>query len=627
MLDFLRRKAQSTVIQVTIVAIILVFVFWGVGGNQGDGLNSLATVNEQMISYQDYQRSYDQKVNQLRSQLGGEIPPGLLDNLGLKEQILDELIQRELLRQGAVASGLLVSDDEVRQAIQEMPAFQQDGVFDVDWYKQVLAGNRMSLTDFEASVKDDLLTAKVLGHLSRFGGVSEAELQDRFNLDYRQKKFSYVAFEAADFEKKVEIKDEALAAFFEPRRDSYRAQPEVNLDYILFPFGSTAGTVGEAELAAYYEQHKDEYVVAETRRARHILVKVAESATEEEVAQGRQQAEGLLQQARGGKDFAELARKNSDDQGSAAKGGELGFFGRGQMVAPFEEAVFSLEKGGMTLVRSQFGFHVVKLEEVRPGRVKPLAEVREALAVKLSRDGARNLAFKQASEAYEKIILSGSLARYAESGGGSLQETGLFKRDQPPAFLQDEPAFLRAALGLKQGELSSIIDGAGGYAVFFAREIKEPPAPELARVRKQVEKEYVKERSVELARAAAENLRTALVGGANLEEEVKGSGGSLQQSPFISRVDRAGSRLAPALLDAGLALTAAKPVADRVEEVGQSFYVLVYQEEKAAPAELFQQKHDELAAKLAEENRALLLASWVADLRARAEITISPSFN
>ncbi len=628
MLDFLRRKAQSTVIQVVIVAIILVFMFWGVGGNQGNGPNSLATVNGQMISYQEYQRLYDQKLNQLRDQLGGEIPPGLLENLGLKQKILDELIQRMLLSQGAVAAGVKVSDEEVRQAIQEMPAFQKDGVFNVDWYNQVLAGNRMNVSDFEASVKDDLLTAKILGHLSRFGGVSEAELKDRFNLDYTQKKFSYVTFEAADFENKVQINDADLAAFFESHRDNYLSQPEVDLNYVLFPYGSEAvPRVAEEDVAAYYEQHKEDYVVPETRRARHILIKVAEDAPEAEVDQARKRAESLLKEARNGKSFAELARRNSDDKGSAANGGDLGFFGRGQMVPPFEEAVFGLEKGGTTLVRSRFGFHVIKLEDIKPARVKPLDEVREAIATKLGKERAKDQAFKQAREAYEKIILSGSLAKYAESGGVSLKETGLFKRDQPPAILKGEPAFLQAALDLKEGELSSIIEGTSAYAVFFAKEIKKPQPPELAKVRKQVEKDFIKVRSVELAREAAAKLLADLKSGANLADDVKGSGGIIQVSPFISRVDRAGSRLDPILLNAGLALTAARPVADQVEKVGQSFYVLVYQAEKAPPAGLFKEKHDELAAKLADENRAELVSAWVANLRAKAEIVVNPSFN
>ena len=152
MLDLLRRKAQSTVIQVIIVAIILVFVFWGVGGQQGAGVNSVATVDDVPISYVDFQRAYNQQIDQLSGQFGGNIPAGLLETLGIKEQVLDGLIQRTLISLGAAETGLMASDVEVRNKIQDMEAFKQNGAFDVGWYKQILTGNRMTPTEFEQSM-------------------------------------------------------------------------------------------------------------------------------------------------------------------------------------------------------------------------------------------------------------------------------------------------------------------------------------------------------------------------------------------------------------------------------------------------------------------------------------------
>lgn len=627
MLDFLRRKAQSTVIQVTIVAIILVFIFWGVGSREGNEAVSLASVNGEKISVGDYQRLYDQKLNQLRDQLGGEIPSGLMESLGLKAQVVDEIVRRQLIRQGAGNAGLIVSDAEVRQAIQEMPVFKNKGSFDANWYKGVLANNRMSVPEFEDSVRADLLTSKVLGHLSRLGGVSEAELNDRFKFDYRQKQFAYVAFPASEFEKRVLASDKELATFFESHKGNYLGAPEFNLKYILFPFdGSGATPVSDEEATAYFERHQEAFATPETRRARHILIRTAAGESPAVLSAKQARAEALLKEAQTGADFSALAQKNSDDKGSAVQGGDLGFFGRGQMVKPFEDAVFGLNKGGFTLVKSEFGFHVIKLEEVRPGKMRTLAEAKDEVVAAVRKEAAKSQAFKQASEAYEKIILSGSLDKFAQSGGIAPKQTGLFSADAPPAVLRDEPAFQRAVGALKKGELSSIVDGASAYAVFFAEDVRPPAAPMLLRVREQVKADYTKEKAVELARDSAGKFLAAIKAGGNMALEAQKYGVQVQESPWLSRAERAGSQLPAVLLDAGLALTAVNPYPQEVQKVEDTFYVLKFSADHDAPGEQSRQKRDELAKRLADENRNRLVVAWEAYLHDQAKIEINPAY-
>ncbi len=624
MLDLLRRKAQSTVIQVIIVAIILVFVFWGVGGQQGAGVNAVATVNDVQISYPDFQRAYDQQINQLSGQFGGSIPAGLLETLGIKEQVLDGLIQRTLIGMGAAETGLRVSDVEVRSKIQEMEAFKNNGIFDVGWYKQILAGNRMNATEFEQSMKSDLLTSKVMDHLDRFGGVADGELRDRFNFDYRQKQFSYVALKADDFKKKVEIKDDELASFFDERRDSYRGESQLKLKYALFSFDEKAVLqVPEEDILKYFDQHKDEYVVPEKRRASHILVKVEEGDSEETITDKRKKAEGFLKQARAGEDFASLARKNSEDKGSGIRGGDLGFFGRGQMVKPFEDSVFGMQEGDMTLIRSEFGFHVIKLAKINPLMVRTVDEVRDSIIATIKSGTIKDLAFKQANKAYQEIILAGSLGKYAEAGG-VLKETGLFTRGKAPEPLKSNPRFLATAFGLKQGELSSLVEGGTSYAILYAEEIKEPELPELDKVRKRVEKDFIKKSSEELAREAAEAMLAAVRDGGSLQEEAGKM--KVEDSPMLSRVDRAGSRLAPALLDSGLGLSAATPYPENIVTVGNTFYVTFFKAAEEASEEKFTEKQEEIRSKLLTENKNAILASWVAFLRDRSEVEIDPGF-
>ncbi|MBU0482539.1 MAG: SurA N-terminal domain-containing protein [Proteobacteria bacterium] len=627
MLDFMRRKAQSTFIQVTIVAIILVFIFWGVGTNQGTGTNAVAMVNDEPITYDAYQRTYNKRIEDFRSQLGGNIPDGLLETLGLKDQVLDQLIQQALVRQGAAEMGLLVSDFEVQKAIQEMETFKNNGAFDLGWYNQILAGNRMSPEQFEASMKIDLLTGKVLDHLSRFAGVSEAELAERIDFEYRQKKFSYVEIEPRDFEKKIEIKDEELAAFFEEKKDSYRTSPQIKLNYVQFLFeDSNTIEVPEERIAAYYEANKERYVVPEKRRASHILIKVEEGDSEEMVVEKRQKAEGLLKKIREGADLAALARKHSDDKGSGTRGGDLGLFGRGQMVKPFEDAVFSLGKGELTMVRSDFGFHVIRLEAVSPAQVRTIDDVKGEIVAGIRKEQARELVFKNANEAYEKIILSGSLAKYAEAGGVEIRETDFFSRTKPAAELAANPEFQAAAFGLKEGELSSLVEGRTGYAILFAKEIKPPVVPELAAIREQVEKDLVAERARELSRKGAEEMLAAMKAGSTLDAEAGKLGVEVKTSPFLSRANRGGTKLSPGVIDNGLGLTASAPYPENIVSEGNKFYVLAFNEEKDVSEELAPEKKDEVRKKLAAEAQSARMVSWVAFLRDQAEITIDQRF-
>jgi peptidyl-prolyl cis-trans isomerase D len=626
MLEFFRQKAQSAVIQVIIVVIILVFVFWGVGSNQGSGVNAAATVNDEPVTYTEFQRSYDARINELRDQLGGNLPDGLLQTLGVKDQILNELIQKTLIRQGAGEAGLMVGDAEVRAKIQAMDVFTNEGGFDVGWYKQILAGNRMNATDFEMSLKSDMLIAKVMNHLTRFGGVADSELRGRFDYDYRQKKFSYVALEPAAFEKKVVVDDGALADFFAENQDNYRGESQLKLKYVLFPFDAKAKLdIPEETIVSYFDQHKDEYVVPEQRQARHVLIMIDEGDSEDLITEKRKKAEGLLKRAREGADFADLARRNSDDKNSGTRGGDLGFFERGQMVKPFEDGVFGMQEGGLTLVRSDFGFHVIRLEKIRPLQLKTVNEVRDSIIAKIKVDEIKKLASKQANDAYEQIILSGSLDKYA-AGGGKLKVTDFFTRKAVVEPLQSNPGLIQAAFGLRQGELSSLLEGGDSYAILYAQEIKEPEVPELAKVKARVTKDFVGRRSQELAKEAAETILAAVQAGVSLEAEAGKLGMKVEVSPMISRADRAGSKLPPALIEAGLGLTAAVMYPDAVVTSGQTLYVAAFKGERAASAEKFEEKKDEIGKRLVEENRNAVAASWLAFLRDRAEVVIDQRF-
>ena len=278
MLNILRKQAQSTLIQALVVIIAIVFIFWGVGTNMNNNRNAAATVNDQEISFQDYQRAYERTVENFRQQFGGQIPPGLLEGMGIKQQVLRQLIQGELLRQGGEEMGIRVSDLAAQREIETMEVFQQGGRFDLEQYKAILSQNRMTPTSFEGGLRADLQSSRVTSDVGSFAVISDIAVRDWLAYNGEEIKFSYVTVKPEALEDQVEINESELAAWYENNKDKYRSEPKVRLKYLFFSYDDEAKTVEptDEEIRARYESEKETYQQPEQRHARHILFKVEE---------------------------------------------------------------------------------------------------------------------------------------------------------------------------------------------------------------------------------------------------------------------------------------------------------------------------------------------------------------
>ncbi|UCD65591.1 MAG: SurA N-terminal domain-containing protein, partial [Deltaproteobacteria bacterium] len=432
MLDLLRKRAQSPLIQGTILIIALVFIFWGVGGGYRGTINSVAQVNDEIIPYEDFQKAYERLANQYRDQFGGNLPKGLLENLDLQGQVLEQLIQRSLLRQGAREMGIMVSDLEIQQAIEEMEAFRSDGIFNVDQYKNILSSSGMTPTSFEDTMRTDLLAGKVIEYLSRFAKLTPLEINDQFDFDNKEIKIEYVSFQGIDFKDQVETGEEELKSYYEENKENYLTEPQVKLHFLAFPYDpEKKPEIAAEELESYYRQNFNRYSTPEQRNARHILIKTSAEDTEDILSEKRIQAEQVLELARSGEDFAELAKQFSEGP-TGPKGGELGSFTRGRMVKPFEDAAFSLNEGEISdIVETQFGFHIIKLEKIEPAYTRTLEEVKSEIEAQILAQQSRELAFTQATEAYENIIIAGSLDKFSQNYGITIEQTDFFSRKSP----------------------------------------------------------------------------------------------------------------------------------------------------------------------------------------------------
>lgn len=642
MLALLRRKAQSPFIQATVVIIALVFIFWGVGTNQNGGRTEVATVNEEPIQFNDYQRAYDRMTSLYREQFGGNLPRNILENLDLKTQVIEQMIQEILLRQGAREMGLVVSNMEITQAIQKMEAFRTpDGAFDMSQYKAILSSSRMTPAGFEASMRSDLLSAKVMEYISRIAKVSPAESRNRFNYDNEEINLEYIVFDADDFKNKVEMEDEKILLFFEENQENYMTAPRIKTNYLAFRADEELdrAEITEQDTESYYRQNIERYTQQERRQARHILFKTSGDDPETIRADKKKQAEEVLAMVKAGeKDFSELAKQYSEGP-TAPRGGDLGFFSRGQMVKPFEDAIFAMAEGATSdLVETPFGYHIIKLEKIQPFRIKPLEEVKTDIQGELKKNKAKSLAFTRANKAYEEIILAGSLAKYGETSGAEILQTDFFERSSPPdvegknSFVR-EPAFLSTAFALKKGELSSLVDLGEGYAIIFAQDKKAPKVSPLEEIREQVRADYIGKRSEELARETADTLLDAV-------RALQDKGGDwlpvLSKNNLIQEetgfVSRSGSRneqariLPPTAIAKGFSLSAENPFPEEIAVSGHTFMVYRFKDRKEPAPELFEEKREEIENRLQEEKKFSIMSSWIGNLKDKAEIAINEQY-
>ena len=622
MLGKIRNSTGSWLIKFILGVIVIVFVFWGVGSFRSQRLNVLTKVNGEDILMESYRLAHTNMLDNYKRMFGGQIPEGFLDRIDIKQQVLNGLINETLIRQAANEIGILVSDIEIQNIILAIPAFKHNGVFDQGLYEKSLRGVRLTPAVFETQVRQQLLTDRLKALLGSGLAVTEAEAKDHYMFENEDVNLAYVSINASECETEVNATEQDLTLWYESYNENYMTEPQTKLRYLALKESDIDdANVTDPEIEAYYKDHKNEYEVKERRRARHILLKISEGADEDSIETIQKKAKKIRDRIENGEDFANLAKENSGDAGSAENGGELGFFSRGMMVKPFEEAVFSMKEGEVSKpVLTRFGWHIIELEEIEPGRVKSLTEVKNSIATRLKDQKAKNMIWNRANEAYDEIIQLGSLSAYAEQHEIELKTTELFSQKKPPAVIGGNPELLKTLFALNSGELSSLLQIHQGILIAEVLEKKAPYLPSLEEVKEQVKKDYVREKAKELCRLKAKELLEAAKK-QGLEAAAKDEGLKIQQTGLFKRTDKtAKGKLPPAVAQAGLSLYEGKACPDEVAESGNSFYVLVFKEKKDADIAGFIAQKDAITKRILEQKQQTLFEDWLKHQRERASI-------
>jgi len=524
MLNFIRERAQGWLAAVIVGLLIIPFALWGINQYFGGGGQAVvANVNGTEISQRDFQQAFYEQRSRMQQMLGAQYDSSFFDPQ-IKKRVINDLIDQELLIQNASDVGFRVGDESVAATIRSIDAFKQDGVFSTEHYQQQLQAQGESPSAFESRVKRMILTSQLLDGVARTVLVTDADIDESIRLQKQTRELRYLVLPTSKYSDDSVSDEAAIKAYYEKNSAQFMTTEKVQVEYVELSLADIAARLAkekpptEEQLRDYFEKTSSQYSVPEERRASHILVQVEEGADEATVKAAREKIEALQARIKAGESFEKLAKENSDDPGSAEQGGDLGYFARGVMDPAFENAVFELKVGEVSEpVLTSFGFHLIKLEDIRESKSKKYEDVRNELLPEYQQDAAEreyfDLAEKLTNLAYET---PDSLSDVANQLGLALKQSPYFGRNGGPGLFAN-PRIANAAFSdevLTKGYNSEPLDvGENHVVVIRLLDHQEASQLPLEKVKDQVKARLVQEKARETTKMAGDDAVKQLQSG------------------------------------------------------------------------------------------------------------------
>ena len=541
MLDRMRRhkawlKWSLGLVVVTFILLYVPSFMDPVAGTGASPNDAIATIEGRDITVGTYQRAYQQQLMQVRQSYGGQLTEEMIRQLQIPQRVVQQLVDEEATVAAANQLGMSVSDAELRERILRMPGFQINGEFIGDArYRQLLASQRPPLrpADFEEQLRKGLLSEKLQGAVTAWIQVTDAEAEAEYRKQNEKVKLELAVFTASKFNSAIAPTEQEIAAYFTANQETYRTPEKRRVRYLSIDAEAIKATrtVTPAEVAARYQESRAQYTSPEMVRASHILFKTGPD--KDEAAQ-RKAAEGVLAKVKAGEDFAALAKKYSED-GSAAQGGDLDFFPHERMTKVFSDAAFAMKPGQVSdIVKSEFGFHIIKTTDRKPAGTQPLEAVRAQIEDQMKFEKAQAEAQTIADQAAKQIDDPSDLDTVAKARGMTVSDSGLFSRDEPLLGLGFAPAVAAAAFTMEQGKVSGQLRTNQGFAFIALTEIKPPAIPALADVKDKVRNDVIRIKAVELAKTKAAAMAQAAQRG-SFAAAAKAAGADLKTTELITR--------------------------------------------------------------------------------------------
>ncbi len=504
---------HKRIAQVILALIALPFAFFGVDYyfRSDSSVSEVARVAGERITQVEFDEAVREQQERLRAQLGRNFDPAIFSNPEVRYQLLGQLVDQRLLQHKAKQEGFRVTDAQLQQFIADLPVFQDNGRFSADKYRQLLAGQNMSPQMFEARVRGELTLAPLQEPIALGGIVARGSGERYLSLVEQQREIAIATVDAEPFVKDVKVDDAAIKAFYDANPTAFQTPEQAKVEFVTLTLDAlmAQAAVDAAEVRAKYDADAGVYTQAEERQASHILIAVKPDASDADKAAAKQKAEALAAQARANPaKFAELAKANSQDPGSAAQGGDLGTFARGNMVKPFDDAVFAMKPGEIVgPVQTDFGWHVIRLTGITPAKTRAFDEVKGQIEADLKRQKATQK-FAASADQFQNLVYEqgDSLGNVAKTLGLALQTTPWITRAQAQGLAQGNAKLLDALFAPEsiQGKRSTEAIEVAPNTLVAARIVEYKPATPrpLAEVADEIRRQLVRKGASEMANKA-----------------------------------------------------------------------------------------------------------------------------
>jgi peptidyl-prolyl cis-trans isomerase D len=622
MITFMRRYRRTLQVGLLVVIAAFVaslFIFGSQSMDTGAARDSIAVVNGEAVPIERYQRRYQEFAGMYAQMLRDRFTPEMLEQFGLRQQVADDLVNETLAVQRARAEGLAVSDEELNAHIHTFQAFHEDGRFTLRRYEETLRRIGYTTTGFEDDMRRRLTRQKIERTVRSGVKVSDAEVEQAYVQQREEARAAWALVEVQALMAQVQAGDEELETYLKEHGGEFRQPERRRVQYVALDPRGFRTAVTDAEVEKYYAEHTAEFETPQQARAAHVLARVGETGGSEAEDKARAKAAGAIARVKAGEDFAKVAREMSEDPGSAQRGGDLDWVSKGELVPQFEQALFALKKGEVTAepVRTPFGFHAIKVFDVRPATRKPLKEVGPQIREKLAGEASEKAARARAEEVRAKLMGAADFMAEAKALGLAPLETTIARR-QPGPFVPPD-TMEESAFNLAPAGVSTVVKTPAGFVVM--RHVASLPAavPPLAEIKAQVSiavrRQKAEAIALEKATQLANEARTQ-----DLEAAARKAGAQTGTTTSFSR-SKPAERLPGNVMLKALE-SAPGTVSDPVK-AQQGYYVVKVLERVPPDMSGLAAEKDRITRELTARKQNQAWESWISAARGKAKIEMS----